>query len=275
MKRSMGKIMDKRKLRGLCAQKKVRTQFMFTDFDSMTDLQAVEFMLSFILPCESCGQIAQRLMDKFGSLAKILDASEEELKIAGEINGHVTKFIKFCSSLPNLYNEHINKSRVFLGGIQDAINFATDNLNSEIEDYYYFCLNGKNEVLYYNSMGDFPIGKMFTTNREMFKQILKFPTKRVIICHIKPKGEAKPTSWEIRFTRELRDLLKTMIIDLIDHIILNDNSFFSFYQAKLLDSDCPKSLEEEFVDLKMELFGDDLRCQAYRERKNKGRKYLS
>ena len=272
MKRCMGRIMDKRKYRGLCAQKRVRTQFMFADYDSMTDTQAVGLMLSFVLPCENCGDIAAKLISKFGSLAKVLEADKEELKSIGGINSHVAEFIKFCSSLPELYNECTERRRIFFGQVKDSVNFFYDNLDLETEGYYYFCLNAKNELLYYNSMGDFPIGKMFTTNREMFKQILKFPTKTVIICHVLPKGEAKPTTWEIRFTRELRDLLKIVSIGLIDHIVLTKDSYFSFYKIGLLKPDCPKSLDNEFFDFKMELFGDDLRCQAYSEKKNKKKK---
>ena len=275
MKRSMGRIMDKRKFRGLCAEKRVRTQFMFADFDTMTDTQAMELMLSYVLPYENCVIVARKLVDKFGSLAKTLVADKEELKVAGETDNYTAEFIKFCSTLPRLYAECESRRRIFLGGIKDTISFATDNLDFEEENYYYICLNAKNEVLYYNTMGDFPIGKMFTTNREMFKQILKFPTKTVIICHINPSGNAKPTLWEIRFTRELRDLLNTLSIGLTDHIILgNEDSYFSFYQIGLLNPDCPKFIDDMFADYKMEIYADDLRCQGYRERKNKKRKFL-
>lgn len=272
MKRCMGRIMDKRKYRGLCAEKRVRTQFLFADYDTLTDVQAVELMLSFVSPCEDCGKIAGKLIGKFGSLAGVLDARREELKTVGGINNLVTDFIKFCSSLPDLYEECDSRRRIIFGEIRDAVDFICDTMDFDKEGYYYFCLNAKNELLYYNSMGDFPLGKMFTTNREMFKQILKFPTSNVLICHIIPKGDPKPTTWEIRFTRELRDLLATVYIGLTDHIVMTKDSYFSFYKIGLLKPDCPKSLDKKFIDVKMELFGDDLRCQSYSEKKNKKKK---
>ena len=272
MKRCMGRIMDKRKYRGLCAAKRVRTQFMFADYDTMTDVQAVTLMLSFVTPCNDCSEIAERLITKFGSLAKVLEADKEELKTVNGTSSHVAEFIKFCSSLPELYAECDDRRRIVFDSITAVVDYASDILNLEEEGYYYFCLNAKNELLYFNSMGDFPIGKMFTTNREMFKQILKFPTKNVLICHVLPKGEPKPKTWEIRFTRELRDLLATVRIGLTDHIIITKDKNYSFYRIGLLKPDCPKSLDDEFFDINAELFGDDLRCQAYSEKRNKKKK---
>ena len=246
---------------------------MFANYENMSDQQALELMLSFVLPCEKCGALASKLLGQFDSLAGVLEASFADLERIDQMDDNTAGFVKFCSKLPEIYDESMAHRVVDFSGVKETIEFVDEHLNFENDEYYYFCINGKNELIYYNTMGDFPLGKMFTNNRDMLRQIIKFPTTSVIICHIKPKGEAKPSSWEIRFTRELKTLLSTLSINLVDHIILTPKTAFSFYKIGLLKDNCPKELESKFCDIQMELWGDELRCQSYHQ-KSKPKKHM-
>ena len=61
----------------------------------------------------------------------------------------------------------------------------------------------------------------------------------------------KPSTEDRKFTRELNDLLSSLSVRLLDHVILSPDGYFSFFQAKLLGQE---TLLKEFRDLQMNLY---------------------
>ena len=56
----------------------------------------------------------------------------------------------------------------------------------------------------------------------------------VILAHNHPSGSLKPSAADIKLTEQLRDAGKIMEIQLLDHIILTGDSYFSFADEELL-----------------------------------------
>ena len=50
----------------------------------------------------------------------------------------------------------------------------------------------------------------------------------VILVHNHPSGNAKPSTADINQTKDVRNGLKCLDIELIDHIIIADNEYYSF-----------------------------------------------
>ncbi|HHU00336.1 MAG TPA: hypothetical protein GXZ84_03955, partial [Bacteroidales bacterium] len=56
----------------------------------------------------------------------------------------------------------------------------------------------------------------------------------LILVHNHPSGNIRPSDADIRITEKLRDAGKIMEVPVIDHIIVTDNSYFSFADENLL-----------------------------------------
>ena len=50
----------------------------------------------------------------------------------------------------------------------------------------------------------------------------------VIICHNHPSGNITPSEADINVTKKVKDVLLLLNIKLIDHIILSENTYYSF-----------------------------------------------
>lgn len=50
----------------------------------------------------------------------------------------------------------------------------------------------------------------------------------VIICHNHPSGNITPSETDINITKKIKDVLLLLDIKLIDHIILSENTYYSF-----------------------------------------------
>ena len=50
----------------------------------------------------------------------------------------------------------------------------------------------------------------------------------IIICHNHPSGNKQPSDADLNITRKIKDALLLLDIQLIDHIIITENDFYSF-----------------------------------------------
>ena len=74
--------------------------------------------------------------------------------------------------------------------------------------------------------------------REVFKYAYLCSASCFICMHNHPSGELIPSQADIEITKTLFEIGKIQGIDLIDHIIVSDNNYFSFYLNHLMDEVC-------------------------------------
>ena len=65
-------------------RERLKTRFLNSGLDSFTDVQALELLLFYAIPMKDTNPIAHALLNRFGSLSQVLEASPEELmKVPG------------------------------------------------------------------------------------------------------------------------------------------------------------------------------------------------
>jgi DNA repair protein RadC len=64
--------------------------------------------------------------------------------------------------------------------------------------------------------------------------IFKYDAKSIIFCHNHPSGEVKPSKADIQVTEKLKYILKELEINLLDHIVVGRNGYYSFYENNIL-----------------------------------------
>ena len=67
--------------------------------DSMSDIQVVEFMLTYIVPRGDVNPLAHRLLDTYGTLTNIIDASPTDLMTIKGINDRSAKKISMLGEI--------------------------------------------------------------------------------------------------------------------------------------------------------------------------------
>ncbi len=64
--------------------------------------------------------------------------------------------------------------------------------------------------------------------REIFKEAISNSAAAIVIAHNHPSGSASPSTEDIEITKQLYSASKIIGIELLDHIIISSNGFFSF-----------------------------------------------
>ena len=103
------------------------------------------------------------------------------------------------------------------------------------ENFIIVLLNTKNEIISINDISTGSLNSSIAEPREVFREVLKYPTSSVILAHNHPSGNPNPSGEVIKITNKLVNAGKILGIDVLDHIIIGDNEFRSLKQDRIID----------------------------------------
>lgn len=126
---------------------------------------------------------------------------------------------------------------------KDIIPYVQNYAIKTQEHFVTICLSGANEILSIkvNSVGT--VNRTVVHPREIFTEAISHKAAAIIVCHNHPSGNCNPSPEDIETTRRLFEASRILGIALLDHIIINKTSYFSFMENKIL-----KDEEEIGVD---------------------------
>jgi DNA repair protein RadC len=94
---------------------------------------------------------------------------------------------------------------------------------------YFLCisLNGANEVIAVRTVSVGLVNRTLVHPREVFADPITDRASAVIVAHNHPSGNLVPSEDDLAVTRQLKDAGTTLGIRLLDHIIFNEENYFS------------------------------------------------
>jgi DNA repair protein RadC len=102
------------------------------------------------------------------------------------------------------------------------------------EEFWVLLLNRANRVIDYKRISQGGISGTVIDVRIILKNALDRLASAIILCHNHPSGNLKPSEADRKITSKIRDSCRTMDLQLLDHLIVADNSYFSFADEGLI-----------------------------------------
>lgn len=102
------------------------------------------------------------------------------------------------------------------------------------EKLFALFLNTKNELIHYEVVFIGTQNKSVTHPREIFYYAIRNSAMKIIIMHNHPSNDTTPSEEDIAFTNRVKEVGETLQIPVIDHIILGETNYFSFFDHHLL-----------------------------------------
>lgn len=90
-------------------------------------------------------------------------------------------------------------------------------------------LDNKNKLISFKTIFIGTINMSISHPREIFKEAIKNSAVFLILVHNHPSGDPLPSKADINFTNQVYKTSKVIGIPLLDHIIIGNNKYYSFY----------------------------------------------
>ncbi len=122
-----------------------------------------------------------------------------------------------------------------ISGSQDVyLLFKVFLADLQHEEFWVLLMNRANRVLDRIRISQGGISGTVIDARIILKHAIDRLASSIILCHNHPSGNLKPSDADITITRKIRDSGKTMDIQVLDHIIIAGNSYYSFSDEGLI-----------------------------------------
>jgi len=116
----------------------------------------------------------------------------------------------------------------------DVVPFVRNYAVSQKEHFLLITLNGGHEIIQIHVVSVGTLNKTLIHPREIFSEAIKENAAAIIVCHNHPSGNCEPSDDDIESTRILIQAAQIIGIELLDHIIVDCENYFSFMEHKLL-----------------------------------------
>ena len=216
-------------------RKRAKERLIKFGIETLRDYEIVELMLFLIFKRKDVKPIAKRLLNRFGTIDGILNATFQELtKIEGIgisafnaikiINGIVIAAVK--SKV--IKKKHINC-------FEDVISYCKLNMKYLVaEELRVLFLNTVNEIMADEVIQKGDLNTVSIYPRMIVKRCIELGANGVILVHNHPSGDPTPSSDDVFTTDKIYKALETLDISLQDHIIIGGDRFVSFKALGIL-----------------------------------------
>lgn len=221
-------------------RERLKQRFLEEGLDNFTDIQVLELLLFYAIPRSDTNPIAHELLDRFGSLARVLEADVEELKKIPGVKDHAATLLALVIDLCRYYQVNCAQQTEILATLDECGKYLVPRFFGRTkETVFLLCLDAKCKVLCCKEIGEGSVNSAAIPIRRVVETALGANATSVVMAHNHPSGLALPSDEDVLTTRRLSVALNAVEIQLIDHVIVADGDFVSMAQSGLYSpGDC-------------------------------------
>jgi DNA repair protein RadC len=178
----------------------------------------------------SVKEVALKLLETVGSIDKLKDIGISTLTNIEGI-GRV-KAIELKAAIELGRRVYINKSedKIKLNKAISIYDYFKDVLGDKKQEYFYCVyLDTKGNYLGKKCLFIGTINNSLVHPREIFKEAYLLSANGIICVHNHPSGDVSPSKEDILLTIKIKEIGIIHGINLIDHVIIGNNCYYSFY----------------------------------------------
>lgn len=207
---------------------RLKEEFIARGLAGMPDHRALELLLFFAIPQGDVNPLAHRLIDTFGSLSGVFNATPEQLLAVKGVGEHAACLIKLIPALGGRYQA----DRSQLGNILDTTERLGEYLAPEFfgqrnEVTVILCLDAKSKVLLCQQLDEGSADATPLSLRKVMEAALACNASQVVLAHNHISNIATPSQEDILATKTVFDALQQVDIFLRDHLIFAYDDFVS------------------------------------------------
>ena len=202
--------------------------------DCFEEHEVLEVLLFSCYPRRNTNDIAHDLIRRFGSLNGVLNASYEDLCDVDNVGPSAASMIKFFKDFAMRHAHEDNSGVVLLTRMQ-AMEFCYKLLKDcTVEVAHVLLLDDS-----YTLISESRLSRGVTTSVEfdlktIVTKALKNQSSKVILVHNHPNGVLLPSAADVAVTRRVANSLNAIGIELVDHVIVNEEFAYSMRHAGIL-----------------------------------------
>ncbi len=216
-------------------RKRVRQKFLKSTGEELQDYELLEILLFNVYPRKDTKAIAKNLLKHFQDLPSVINADIHRLRQIENIGESAIVALKINAQIISRILKIRASKKEVLSNWQLVLDYARSSLANLDNEVFRVLFLNKNYQLIEDeliSLGESDFVQISVKN--IAKKALILHASSVILMHNHPASNLQASKSDIKTTNEIVNILEKLEIDVIDHIIIGKQGYFSFKEEGIL-----------------------------------------
>ena len=215
----------------------LRARLLRAGREALDDHDLLQLLLAGSHSAAEARNLAGVLLDTFGSPARVLAARPDTLRAVAGLGEAGIAAVKTAealgiamakTALPESFHPQ-------LATYEKVIEYSrTLAAHRDVEEFHALYLDTKNRLIRDQLLQTGTINHTPVYPRQVCVRALEVGAAALVVLHNHPSNDSTPSRADVEMTARLRDALKTIDVDLHDHIVVAPGAAFSFRTKGLL-----------------------------------------
>ena len=216
---------------------RMKHQLVEHGLDTMRDHEVLELLLFYAIPRRDTNELAHNILDHFGTLADVFEATPQELMRVPGVGEHAACLLHLIPQVNRRYlisRESRNCART-LCTFEQVRDYVQAHLMYErVESMYAICLDSSDRLLHCRRFNQGTVNAVDLNIRRLIEYALKYNTVSLLLAHNHPDAISFPSEADIETTLRIRTALENVGVFLLDHVIVGTDGYISMVESGLL-----------------------------------------
>lgn len=214
---------------------RLRTRLLEGGDEALADHEVVEYLLMTAIPRRDVKPLARTLVDRFGSLAGVLNADPRTLANhpgMGETSAAAMRIVAIAAR--RMARQAVRDQPV-LGSWQALLDYLhIDMAHLTIERVRVLYLNARNCLIADEVQSEGSLDEAAIHPREVIRRAMDLGAAALILVHNHPSGSPEPSRADIQVTSRIAEAGRLLGITVHDHIVIGRQGHVSLKAKGLI-----------------------------------------
>lgn len=219
----------KYKIKDLPVNEQPREKMIEMGPDVLSNAELIAVILGTGYKSEGVLELASRILSDYGSKAITKIRSVDRLMNELDIPKVKACQLISCFEIGRRFFMEETARMPTLRGPEDVYKYlGHDMIGLKKENFHCLCLNTRNKLIHNEVVSVGTLDASIVHPREVFGPAIEFNSAGVILVHNHPSGDPEPSKSDKDLTAQLIKAGRILGIEILDHVIIGRDRFFSF-----------------------------------------------
>ncbi|CBE67201.1 MAG: DNA repair protein RadC [Candidatus Methylomirabilis oxygeniifera] len=216
-------------------RERLRARYRLSGEVALQDYELLELLLTYAIPRRDTKLLAKRLLERFGTLARVVEAEPAALEAIDGMGPQAATLISLIRPLATRFLTEAPAPKILLRSTGDAEAYFQAKLKGLPEEEVHVAfVNSKNAVTATECLQRGTVDQSVVYVRKVIERALVHKASGFLLAHNHPSGDPTPSPQDREITQALKTAAATVGVRFLDHLVIGDGAPFSFKAVGLL-----------------------------------------
>lgn len=222
------------RVKDIIESERPRERLLSAGVEKLSNEEVIAIILKTGTKDKSVIDLSRELINIYGGFSNLENISVEKLKQIkgiGEVKAiELVTALEFGKRIFLEKDTHTKKRLSNAKSIWQAMKYLFYNKKQEY--FYALYFDNKQQLISYKLLFMGTINRSVVHPREVFKEAYLVSASSIVCMHNHPSGDISTSAEDIKFTKSIYEIGLIQGIPVVDHVIVSNDSYYSFYENK-------------------------------------------